>query len=114
MSDNEKKYHPPEEIEHYIRHNYVGLHDATAMSIGVLGNNYVVVVTDRFHVNHKLNIIPREIDEHLKNLTDRQRTQRAPAKREVQQMWARLRTRMRDDIAESKDQRKRCPNDRER
>lgn len=32
------------------------------MSIGVLGGNYQVIVTDTQHVNHTLKIDPKEID----------------------------------------------------
>jgi hypothetical protein len=78
MFEDGKKFHPPEEIDHYIRHNYTGLGDARAMSIGVPGNYYQVMVADVFHVMHKLRIDPRDIDHHLNNLTDKQRTMLAP------------------------------------
>lgn len=63
MARQEGQQHSPKEIGDYIERKYSELKGNTVdMSIGVLGGNYRVVVTDSQHVNHTLKIDPKEID----------------------------------------------------
>lgn len=63
MARQEGEQHSDKEIGDYIARNYPELKANTVgMSVGVLGGNYRVVVTDSQHVNHTLKIDPKEID----------------------------------------------------
>jgi hypothetical protein len=63
MARPEGEQHSHKEIGDYIARNYPELKGSTVgLSIGVLGGNYRVIVTDSQHVNHTLNIDPKEVD----------------------------------------------------
>ena len=63
MARQEGEQHSHKEIGDYVARNYPELKGNTVgMSIGLLGGNYRVIVTDTQHVNHTLKIDPKEID----------------------------------------------------
>jgi hypothetical protein len=67
MARQEGEQHSQKEIGDYIARNYPELKGNTVgMSIGVLGGNYRVIVTDTQHVDHTLKIDPKKIDADLK------------------------------------------------
>jgi hypothetical protein len=68
MARQQGEQHSEKEIGDYIARNYPEMKGNTVgMSIGVLGGDYQVIVTDTQHVNHTLKIDPKKIDADLKN-----------------------------------------------